>query len=129
MLSQSSRQEILRKIATTVGYQFNEAELTPSTRQAITNLATVQRHLYVITEILRGEQSRIDRSVILSTASRFGKDSEKAEKAALLNEINTLQSEIDSKVGDLAKQVLDEGNARQSGNPPPLYSGKLEVVS
>jgi hypothetical protein len=128
MLSQSSRQEILRKISARVGYPVGEERLTPSTRQAITNLATVQRHLFVVTEILRGENSRIERSAVLRFASRVGRDSEKAERAALTGEISKLQDEIDSKVSDLSNQVIAEDNARMSGTPPPEYKGALELV-
>lgn len=128
MLSQTSRQEILRKINAKIGYTFNEANLTPSTRQAISNLATVQRHLFAITEILRGENSRIRGSLILSTAAKIGKGSEKTERAALADEISKLQVEIDSKVTDISDQVVAEDTARQSGQPPPEYKGKLELI-
>jgi len=128
MLSQSARQEILDRINQKVGFPVKEEGLSPAVRQAITNLATVQRHLYVITELLRGEQSRVDRSAVLRLASRIGKDSEKAEKAGLADEMSKLQEEVDNKVGGLVKQVLDEENARQAGSPPPPYPGKLELV-
>lgn len=128
MLSQTSRQEILRKINSKIGYPIKEENLTPASRQAITNLAIVQRHFFVITELLRGEQSRIDRSLILRTTSKLGKDSEKAERTNLANEISKLQLEIDDKIADLSNQILGEEKARQSGLPPPEYKGKLEVV-
>jgi hypothetical protein len=128
MLSQTARQEVVDRIGAKVGYQLNEGNLTPAVRQAITNVATVQRHLYVITELLRGEQSRVDRSTLLRLASKMGRDSEKAEKAGLVTQIAELQAEIDNKIGELVKQILDEEGARQSGQPPPPYQGKLELV-
>jgi len=128
MLSQTSRQEILRKINVKAGFIVAEETLTPATRQAITNLATVQRHLYIVLEILRGEQSRIDRSTILTAASKIGMGSERAERAALADEVNKLQAEIDNKIGELANQITAEQNAARSGQPPPAYKGSLELV-
>ena len=128
MLSQTSRQEIVKRIQSKIGYSFDENNLSPAMRQAITNLATVQRHLYVITELLRGEKSRIDRSAILSVASKLGKDSGKAERASLTDEIGKLQAEIDSKTSELTKQINAELNAHQAGTPPPEYQGAPEMV-
>jgi hypothetical protein len=128
MLSQTSRREILRKVNFRTGYQVIEYNLTPATRQAITNLAEVQRHLFVITEILRGVNSRIERSSFLTMASKLGKDSEKAERAAQAGEISKLQAEVDAKVADISKQIVAEESARQSGAPPPEYKGKLDPV-
>jgi hypothetical protein len=125
MLSQTSRKEILRKINFKTGYQVVEYNLTPATRQAITNLAEVQRHLFVITEILRGENRRVEQNAILTMASKFGKDSEKAERATLADEIGKIQGEIDAKVADISKQVVAEDTAQRSGVPPPEYKGTL----
>jgi len=128
MLSQTSRQEILRKMTVKAGFVVTEEKLTPATRQAITNLATVQRHLYVVLEILRGEQSRIERSTILTATSKIGMGSERAERAALTDEVKKLQVDIENKIGDLVNQVMAEQNAIQSGQPPPTYKGNLELV-
>ncbi len=128
MLSQTSRQEILRKIAAKTGYPVHEEFLTPATRQAITNLATIQRHLFVITEILRGENSRIERSAILSFASKVGKGSEKKERLAQAGEISVLQTEVDGKVSELSDQIIAEDSARRTGTAPPEYKGNLELV-
>jgi len=127
MLSKSSRSEIIRKIDNDVGYPVSEERLVPSTRQAITNLATVQRHLSVVTEVLRGENGRMEESVTLRVASRLGMDSERSERAALADEVAKLQAEIDAKVSELATQVLAEESARLSGTRPPERSGKFEL--
>ena len=128
MLSQTSRQEIVRKLTLQVGGQFNEGDLTPETRQAITNLATLQRHLFVITELLRGENSRIDRSFVLSAAAKLGRGSEKQERANLAAEVKGMQDEIDKKVTEISAQIQAEAKARLSGKEPPAYAGKLEPV-
>ncbi|MGD0146524.1 MAG: hypothetical protein ABSB53_06720 [Nitrososphaerales archaeon] len=128
MLSQNSRQEILRRIYSKVGYTIDEVNLTPATRQAITNLATMQRHLLVITELLEGENSRIERNALLRLASKVGKDSEKDERAKLAEEISKLQLEVDAKVSELSDRVLKEENARQAGQPPPEHGGSLEIA-
>lgn len=127
MLSQTSRQEILRKIRSKIGFAVDEANLTPATRQAITNLATMQRHLLVITELLRGEDSRIERSALLRFASKIGRDSEKKERAVHAEEISKLQLEVDAKVSELADRILKELDARQAGQPPPEHGGSLEL--
>jgi DNA-directed RNA polymerase subunit RPC12/RpoP len=128
MLSHTSRQEVLRRIQTKVGFAVDEASLTPATRQAITNLATMQRHLLVITELLRGEESRIERNALLRFASKIGKDSEKAERAGHAEEIRNLQTEVDAKLSELADRVVKEVNARQVGEPPPDHKGSLELA-
>ncbi len=128
MLSNTAREEVLRKIQLAIGFTVHEEYLTPATRQAITNVATIQRHLFVITEILRGEDSRVERSALLTLASRMGKDSGKEERANLSAEIGNLQGEIDGKISALSKQIVEEENAFQSGLPPPKYGGSPEVV-
>lgn len=128
MLSQDSRQQILRRIYSKVGFTVDEVSLTAATRQAITNLATMQRHLLVITELLEGENSRIQKSALLRLASRIGLDSERGERANLVEEISKLQLEVDAKVSELSDRILMEENARQTGQPPPEYGGSLEAA-
>lgn len=127
MLSKSSRHEIIRKLDCKVGYPVREEHLTPPIRQAITNLATVQRHLFVVTEVLRGENSRMEGSVILRAASKFGMDSERSERSALADEVTKLQAEVETKISELAAQIVAEEDARLSGTRPPEYKGKLEL--
>ncbi|HYC26810.1 MAG TPA: hypothetical protein VEB67_02165 [Nitrososphaerales archaeon] len=128
MLSQTSRQEILRRISLKAGYQVREESLTPPTRQAITNLATVQKHLFVVTELLRGEQGRVDRSLVLRAAEKVRKGPESKERADLAAEIGKLQVEIDIKAGELSNQILAEDKARASGVPPPEHIGEVDTV-
>jgi DNA-directed RNA polymerase subunit RPC12/RpoP len=128
MLSQNSRPEIFRRICSKVGYTVDEVNLTPATRQAITNLATIQRHLLVITELLEGENSRIEKSALLRLASKIGRDSERKERVRLAEEIVKLQSEVDAKVSELSDRILKEENARQAGQPPPEHGGSLEIA-
>jgi DNA-directed RNA polymerase subunit RPC12/RpoP len=128
MLSKTSRQEILKRISTKIGFAVVEVNLTPATRQAITNLATLQRHLYVITELLEGENSRIERSALLRLASRIGKDSEKEERTRLAEEIGKLQAEVDVKISELSDRILKEENARQAGQPPPEFANNIGVA-
>jgi DNA-directed RNA polymerase subunit RPC12/RpoP len=128
MISQDSRQQVLRRIYSRVGFMVDEVNLTPATRQAITNLAMMQHHLLVIKELLEGENSRIERSTLLRLVSKIGKDSEKKERAKLVEEINKLQLEVDAKVSELSDRVLKEENARQTGQPPPEHGGSLEIA-
>lgn len=124
MLSRTSREEILRRLGSNVGYPINEENLTPSTKQAITNIAAMQRNLLVISEVLRGEQSRVDRNALLSLSSKIRRDHERDVHS---DEINKLQAEIDKKVSEISSQVLQEEKARQSGQPPPQRAGTLEA--
>jgi DNA-directed RNA polymerase subunit RPC12/RpoP len=128
MLSKDSRQQILGIIYFKVGFTVDEVSLTPATRQAITNLATLQRHLLVTTELLQGENSRIERSALLRLASKIGKGSESRERARLAEEINNLQLEVDAKVSELSDRILKEENARQTGQPPLEHGGGLEAA-
>lgn len=125
MLSSTSRQEVLRRLGVKLGYPVNEANLSSGTRQAITNLSLVQRNLSVISEILRGERSRVERNVLLSLSSRLRKDK---ERDAHSNEVKQLQAEIDSKVSEISTQILQEDSARASGLPPPERRGMIEAV-
>ena len=128
MLSKDSRQQILGRICSKVGFTVDEVNLTPATRQAITSLATMQRHLLVITELLEGENSRIERSALLRLASKIGKGSERRERTRLAEEINNLQLEVDAKVSELSDRILKEENARQTEQPPLEQGGSLEVA-
>lgn len=125
MLSRTSKQEILRKLEANVGYPLDEGQLSAGTRQAIANLAVVQRHLFVISEILNGERSRIEHSAFLTFSSRVRKDQEVETHA---DEINRLQEEINDKMSEIATQILQEAQARQSGLPPPERQGGLDAV-
>jgi hypothetical protein len=125
MLSSTSRQEVLRRLAVTLGYPIDESSLSPGTRQAITNLSDIQRHLVVISEILRGERRRVERNALLSLSSKLRKDREREEHS---NEIKQLQTEIDAKISEISAQVLQEDKARQSGQPPPERQGVMEAV-
>jgi len=125
MLSRSSRQELLRKLSAKVGYPIREESLSPETRRAITNLATFQRHLFVISEILNGERGRVEQSAILSVSSRLHKD---REMEAHLEEIGKLQKEIDAKMAEISAQILLEDEAKQSGVPAPGREGGLGAV-
>jgi len=102
MLSQSSRREILRKLNLKLGYEVREENLSPGSRQAITNLATIEKHLSVMTEILRGENSRIASSAVLRAAARQGRQAERSERAAYADEIDKIHLEIDNKIAQLA---------------------------
>ena len=77
MLSTTSRQEVLRRLGVNLGYPVNEANLSSGTRHAITNLSLVQRNLSVISEILKGERSRVEKNALLSLSSRLRKDQER----------------------------------------------------
>lgn len=125
MLSQTSRQEILRKLGAQVGGPIDEEALSQSTRQAISNLASVQRHLWIISEILKGEQSRVERNAILSFASKHHKDE---QREAHSEEIGRLQAELNSKVAEVSVQILEEAKAKRSGLPPPERQGSLEAI-
>jgi hypothetical protein len=125
MLSSTSRQEVLRRLGNNLGYPVNEANLSSGTRQAITNLSLVQRNLMVISEILRGERSRVERNVLLSLSSKLRKDK---ERDAHSEEVKQLQTEIDSKISEISTQILQEDTARQSGQPLPERRGTIEAV-
>jgi hypothetical protein len=125
MLSSTSRQEVLRRLGANVGYQVDETTLSPSTRQAISNLSVVERNLLVISEILRGERSRVEKNALLSLSSKLRKDKKRDEYS---NEIKQLQSEIDSKITEISTHILQEDIARHSGQPPPQREGAVEAV-
>lgn len=108
-----------------VGHPIDERELSLGARQAIANLADVQRHLLVISEILSGEQSRVEHSVVLSFSSKFHGDKEIGVHA---NEISMLQTEINNKISELSNQILQEYEARRSGRPPPERQGGVDAV-
>jgi len=124
MLSRTSREEILRKLESKVGYTIEEDRLSLGTRQAITSLADFQRHLFVISEILNGEQGRVERSPFLSFSSKLYKD---REVEAHTDEIKNLQREIDNKVSEISAQILQEDEARRKGQPPPEREGGIDA--
>jgi DNA-directed RNA polymerase subunit RPC12/RpoP len=125
MLSQASKQEILRKLEAKLGHPVSEEGLSPGTRRAIASLAVIQRDLFAISEVLNGEQSRIQRSALLSLSSRLHKENEMAMHGA---EVKSLQSEVDNKISEISAQMIQEDEARSSGLPPPERKGDLGAV-
>jgi len=125
VLSQTSKEEILRKLGAKVGHPVGEEGLSPSSRRAVANLSEIQRNLFAISEVLNGEQSRIQRSAILSLSSKLRKNKEMEIHGA---EVRSLQAELDSKISEISAQVLQEDEARSSGLPPPERQGGLDAV-
>ena len=125
MLSRASKEEIIRKLEAKVGHPVSEEGLSPGTRRAIANLAEIQRNLFAISEILNGEQSRIQSSALLSLSSKLHKDTEMDMHGI---EVKSLQTEIDNKISEISTQILQEEEARSSGLPPPERQGGLDAV-
>jgi hypothetical protein len=125
MLSSTSRQEILRKIGAQLGYQVTDADLSPEARRAVTSLATIQRNLSVVSELLKGETGRVDRSLVLRAASKVGLEPEAAERSSLRGQMAQLQKEVDAKVLELSSNVLPG----QKGTPTADGPRKEELVA
>jgi len=125
MLSRASKEVILRKLEAKVGHPVSEEGLSPGTRRAIANLAEIQRNLFAISEVLNGEQSRVQRSALLSLSSKLRRDTETKMHGA---EVKSLQTEIDNKISEISAQILREDEARSSGLPPPERQGGLDAV-
>jgi hypothetical protein len=125
MLSRASKEEILRKLEAKAGHPVSEESLSPSNKRAVANLAEIQRNLFAISEVLSGEQSRIQQSALLSLSSKLHKDTEMETHMA---EVKSLQTEIDTKVSEISAQILQEDEARSSGIPTPERQGGLAAV-
>ena len=125
MLSRASKEEIIRKLEAKVGHPVSEESLTPGTRRAIANLAEIQRNLFAISEILNGEQSRIQSSALLSLSSKLHKETEMNMHGV---EVKSLQTEIDNKISEISAQILQEDEARSSGLPLPERQGGLDAI-
>jgi len=125
MLSRASKEEILRKLEAKAGHPVSEEGLSLGNRRAIANLAEIQRNLFAISEILNGEQSRLQRSALLSLSSKLHKDTEMKMHGA---EVKSLQTEIDNKISEISAQILREDEARSSGLPPPERQSGLDAV-
>ncbi|HXW95633.1 MAG TPA: hypothetical protein VEJ19_08000 [Nitrososphaerales archaeon] len=125
MLSRASKEEVIRKLEAKVGHPVSEEGLSPGNRQAVANLAEIQRNLFAISEVLNGEQSRIQRSMLLSMSSKLHKDKELEVHGA---EVKSLQKEVDNKISEISAQILREDEAKISGLPPPERQGGLDAV-
>ncbi len=125
MLSRTSKEEIIRKLEIKVGHPISEGQLSPGTRRAITTLSIIQRHLYMISEILNGEQGRIEHSAILSLTSRVRRDK---EIEAHVKEVSTHQKELETKISEISAQIVEEDRARMAGQPLPEREGGVEAV-
>jgi DNA-directed RNA polymerase subunit RPC12/RpoP len=125
MLSRTSKEEVLHRLEAKSGRPIDEKSLSPATKKAVSSLAEIQRRLYVISEILNGEQGRIQSSAVLSLASRVRKDK---EVAAHMNELEAIQVELDKKATEISEQVVLEEKARETGQPLPVRNGGLEAV-
>ena len=125
MLSSTARDEVVRKLQTKVGHPIDEAKLSPGTRQAITNLSVFQRHLFVISEVLNGEQGRVEHSTLLTLTSKIHKDREIERH---VKEIRGLQTELDAKISEISTQIIAEEKATLAGQPLPEREGGIEAV-
>ena len=125
MLSRASKEEILRKLEVKVGHPVNEEGLSPGNRRAVANLAEIQRNLFAISEVLDGEQSRIQRNALLSLSSKLHKDTEMELHTA---EVKSLRTEIDNKISEISERILQEDEARSSGPHLPEPKEGLEAV-
>ncbi len=125
MLSRASKEEILRRLEAKVGHPISEEGLSPGSRRAIANLAEIQRDLFAISEVLNGEQGRIQRSALLSLSSKLRKRNEMEIHGA---EVKSLQTEVDNKISEISAQILGEDVARSSGLPPPERQGGVDAV-
>ena len=125
MLARTSRSEILRKLESRVGYPIAEQRLSPATRQAITSLADIQRHLFVMSEILEAERSRVGSNALLSLGSKLRKDKEIDSHS---QEIAELEGEMSNKISELSAHILQEDKARELGQPAPVREGGVDAV-
>jgi hypothetical protein len=125
MLARTSRSEILHKLESRVGYPIAEQNLSPATRQAITSLANIQRHLFVMSEILEGERGRVRSNALLSLGSRLRRDKDMDKHA---DEIAMLEKEMNNKVLELSAHIAQEDMARQMGQPAPVRDGGADPV-
>jgi len=125
MLSRASKEEILRKLEAKTGRPVSEEGLSPGSRRAIASLAEIQRSLFAISEVLNGEQSRVQRSALLSLSSRLHKNSEMRTHG---DEVKSLQAEVDNKISEISAQIIQEDQARSSGLPLPERQGGLGAV-
>ena len=112
MLSEQAKQDVISKINTRLGYDLSEAALSPSMLRAITSLAIVQKHLYVVKMILGAELSRVERHALLRLANKVRPNLEMTVQG---DEISRLQTDIDSKANDLADRILNDHKAQMSG--------------
>jgi LSD1 subclass zinc finger protein len=125
MLSSTAREAVVRKLQAKVGHPIDEAKLSPGTSQAIANLSVFQRHLFVISKILNGEQGRVEHSTLLTLTSKIHKDREIERH---VEEIRGLQAELDAKISEIATQITAEEKAILAGQPLPEREGGIEAV-
>jgi DNA-directed RNA polymerase subunit RPC12/RpoP len=126
MLSQSAKREILRRISVHIGYEVREGDLSPDIRRAVTSLASVLKHLSFLTELQRGEKTRIEGSVALRTASKLV--GRKDENVALDQEISKLHTELEAKIAEVSERIL--GAERKTPVPPgdaPVGAGLVQL--
>lgn len=115
----------MRKLGTQVGHQIDEDALSPELRQAISNMAAVQRHLSIIEEVMRAEDGRIERNALLKLTSRVHKDGQREVQA---DEIAKIHSELDVKVAEVSTRIMKEDAARASGTPVAARTPEVKAV-
>ncbi len=125
MLSRTSKEEVLRRLEATVGHPITEEKLSPGMRQALLNLSVFQRHLGVISEIVNGEEGRIEHNAFLVLISKVRKD---RVLDAHAKGIQNLQAELAAKISEISLQIIAEEKATLAGQPLPERSGGIEAV-
>lgn len=118
MLLGAARQDILERISSKLGYEINEASLSPALRHAIFSLANVEKSYSVIKQVCDAEKNRRENNLIARAISKY----EKNDFDQQANEVKKLRDSIDSKVNELAKRILVEGafvHGAEVGPPMP----------
>lgn len=102
MLIDVARQAVIDGLSQRMGYQISQNELSTEVRQSVEALATIQKNLYVMREVVNGERSRIKNNAIRSFMSKHIKNKEIDDQN---NQIGELQSEINKKIVEISERI------------------------
>lgn len=102
MLIDVARQAVMEGISQRLSYSVALSDLPPDLRSSVESLASIQKNLYVMQEILNGERSRIQSNSIRSFISKHRPNKDIIEHG---NRVDELQSDINNKISELSERI------------------------
>ena len=131
MKLEDSKKEVLERVGKSLGFQVSEEVLSPMAKRSVTSIAEIFRQLVVMKQLLMVEQSSHDR--LGARLARKVTRTRDEELQGHIHEVESLQSNLDEKIGQAAKLIGEELSAEWSspgegGTRPPIKHTVVEQL-
>jgi DNA-directed RNA polymerase subunit RPC12/RpoP len=103
----AAKDEVLERISKIVGVKVSEDDLTFFQKQALTSIAQTLRQLLIIKQMLMAEQTK-QSSFAFRIVKSLRKNKETDEISNYLEQIDELQKLLNTKIEELANNIVEE---------------------